>query len=73
MSIRKFLKIKYDGFLSKYEVSNKMNEFLTSENLRIFAWLFILTRIYNIYQTVNILLYNNNKYDILIILLFNLK
>ena len=53
MSIRKFFKIKYDGFLSKYDLNNKINTFLTSENLRIFAWLFILTRVYHIYQTVN--------------------
>jgi len=52
MSIRKYVMIKYDGFLLKYDLGNKINKALTSQNIRIFAWLFIMSRIYHIYQLV---------------------
>lgn len=52
MSIRKYARIKYDKFLLKYDLMNRMNNALTSQNIRIFAWLFILSRVYHIYQSV---------------------
>jgi len=57
MSIRKYVSIKYDKFLLKYDLINKMNKTLTSQNIRIFAWLFIMSRIYHIYQLVYLILF----------------
>ena len=52
MSVRKYFRFKYNTIIDKYDITNKINNTLTSQNIRIFAWLFILSRIYHIYQLV---------------------
>ncbi len=50
----KYFKRKYDSAYTKYNFQGKMTAILTSKNVKIFAWIFIASRLYKIYQGVRI-------------------
>jgi hypothetical protein len=60
MAYIKVLRMKTDDFMKKYSVSQKINKVFSNENIRIFAWVFIITRIYKMYLLVNKLNYQNH-------------
>ena len=53
MAYIKILRMKTDDFIKKYSVTQKINKVFSNENIRIFAWVFIITRIYKMYLLVN--------------------
>lgn len=53
MAYIKILRMKTDDFMKKYSVTQKINKVFSNENIRIFAWVFIITRIYKMYLLVN--------------------
>jgi hypothetical protein len=46
------VKKRYNDTLVKYDVQEKLRKAFTSQNIKIFAVLFVITRIYKIYQLV---------------------
>ena len=52
MAYIKILRMKTDDFIKKYSVTQKINKVFSNENIRIFAWVFIITRIYKMYLLV---------------------
>jgi hypothetical protein len=57
MGLIKALRIKYDQSIIKFNVQGKIDKILESKNIRIIAWIFIISRVYRIYQLV--IYYNN--------------
>jgi hypothetical protein len=53
MAYFKILRMKTEGLMKKYKVANKLDRIFNSENIKIFAYLFLITRFYKIYQLVN--------------------
>jgi hypothetical protein len=47
---------RYNDVIVKYNVQEKMRKIITSENVKIFAVLFVMTRLYKIYHGVCFLL-----------------
>jgi hypothetical protein len=54
MGLRKIIQMRTDRFFQKYKISEKYDKILTIDNLRVIAWVFIITRIYKIYQLVKL-------------------
>jgi len=54
MAFMKVVKMKSQDFLTKYKVTNKIEKVFNAENIRIFAWVFIVTRFYKLYLLVSI-------------------
>ena len=52
MGLMKVLRMKSEDFMKKYKVSNKLDRVFNTENIKLFAYLFLVTRIYKIYQLV---------------------
>jgi hypothetical protein len=48
----KYLRKKYDTAYTKYNIQSKLSTIITSSNVKIFAWIFIASRLYKIYQGV---------------------
>ena len=53
----RMMKMKYNDTYKKYEIGNKMTKYLTSDNVKIMGYIFILSRLYKIYHGV----YYDNK------------
>lgn len=53
MAYLKIIRMKTEDMMKKYKVSNKLDRIFSTENIKIFAYLFLATRIYKIYQLVN--------------------
>jgi hypothetical protein len=54
MSYRKIFKAGIEDFMKKYKVSERMDNIVTNDNVRLSGWVFILSRVYRIYELVNI-------------------
>jgi hypothetical protein len=52
MAFFRVLKMKSDNIMRKYRVPEKLDKIFNFENIRIFAWMFIISRIYKIYKLV---------------------
>ncbi len=55
MAFMKVMKMKSQDFLTKYKVTYRVEKLFNAENIRIFAWVFIVTRIYKLYLLVSII------------------
>jgi hypothetical protein len=57
MAYFKILRMKTEELMKKYKVGNKLDRMFSTENIKIFAYVFLLTRFYKIYQLVKALKY----------------
>ncbi len=48
----KMMRKKYNDIYRKYEIGNKITKYLTSDNVKIMGYIFILSRLYKIYHGV---------------------
>ena len=55
----KIIRKKYNDIYKKYDIQNKMTKYITSDNIKIMGYIFILSRLYKIYNGV---IYNNKVF-----------
>jgi hypothetical protein len=46
------MRMKYDNAIEKYKIPQKIGKMMSSQYIRVFAWVFICTRLLRIYQLV---------------------